>query len=151
MILICLFQLKYSTLIGSGSPSLRQNTIRLGYKLAGFIQSRNVFVSSGALSPDTLRAPGDVANLAQLLGLSLGAAHSSVKLMCHDLLHCARQRRTCANRCNAIITLNMHDRLLCATPQQDCAKRKMKALGQATLDDLCVNMSKKYKLNKYSQ
>lgn len=100
--------------------------IQLGYKFADVIRSHNVFVSSGATSTVSLRAPHDVANLARFFGLTIGAAQSAVSSMCHDLVYCSRQRKLGANKCNVLIEMNMADSDLQLTKAEEPATKKRK-------------------------
>ncbi|KAF2360481.1 RNase P subunit p30 [Trinorchestia longiramus] len=125
------FELKYAPCVGSENINAWQNTIKISHLLSDYINSHNVFLTSGAASPDPIRSPADVIAMARFFGLSLGVAHSAVSALCHDVVHCAMQRRAGANKCNVVIhfTGATDNR---ETPSKNTAKRKATKLQAKT-------------------
>jgi len=101
------FEISYSPCIGNSSTRL--NIFTFAHRLFRKIRGRNVIVTSKASSPDYLRAPYDVMNLARFFDLTEIAAKESILTQCHDLIHCAKSRRIGLNKCFTEVTMLNND------------------------------------------
>ena len=85
------FELPYSPMIRDSTE--RRHVISQGHVYHSVGKSRNILVTSGARTPMELRAPGDVANLGFLLGLSENQGKDAVGVRCWSLVKSATGRR----------------------------------------------------------
>ena len=85
------FELQYSPMIRDSTE--RRHVISQGHVYHSVGKSRNIVITSGARTPMELRAPGDVANLGFLLGLSENQGKDSVGVKCWSLVKSATGRR----------------------------------------------------------
>ncbi|XP_046437836.1 ribonuclease P protein subunit p30-like [Daphnia pulex] len=86
------FEIPYSHMLRDSSN--RKKIIQISHLYHTVGKSRNVIISSGALTPLELRNPYDVANLGLLLGLSEGEARSALNLSGRSVALHAVTRKT---------------------------------------------------------
>jgi len=85
------FELQYGPMIRDSTE--RRHVISQGHVYHSVGKSRNLLITSGARTVMELRAPGDVANLGFLLGLSENQGKDAVGVKCWTLVKSATGRR----------------------------------------------------------